>query len=439
VSGALIDPVEARRLVEARLGRRPQDMLEAAVALEAWAGLHAQGALVAAREVMRDASGVPEASSGVLPERSAEQGALREALTFLITVIAIACWTAPLAASVGVGVVGRGVMLALPVTLGLQWGLNSRYLAREHGRAQLARRRPVLAFAACMLVGASWLALGQAGLIAGLLTVTWVSGTVLVQCHTSGAYAVGIMLTTAALLAGLAPMAILGCAAAAAVVAALAALRPAAEPARGVGARWTRVSAAAVIGAGTGLLLIIDPTVSWTDGAVPAVGLIPSAVAGFWASYRLRDLGLAIPRAVSGVGVGVPPPRGLGSAPLRLLLSALCELVALAAGLSALLLLLTPWLGEVGDAAGLLAGFALLAPAMLLAGVLESLGRARAVLIAIACAVGAEAYLRWSDVAPFPGAGMVVGGIVAAVFLVPLAVVVLGRPASTLATALWIT
>ena len=178
---------------------------------------------------------------------------------------------------------------------------------------------------------------------------------------------------------------------------------------------------------------------SWTDGAVPAVGLIPSAVAGFWASYRLRDLGFAIPRAVSGVGVGVPPPRGLGSAPLRLLLSALCELVALAAGLSALLLLLTPWLGEVGDAAGLLAGFALLAPAMLLAGVLESLGRARAVLIAIACAAGAEAYLRWSDVAPFPGAGMVVGGIVAAVFLVPLAVVVLGRPASTLATALWIT
>jgi hypothetical protein len=439
VTGALIDPLEARRLVEARLGRRPQDMLEAAVALEAWAGLPAQGALDAAREVMRDTSPVPEASTGPLPDRSAEKGALLEALTFLTTVIAIACWTAPLAVGVGVGVVGRGVMLALPVTLGLQWGLSSRFLARPLGRAQLGRRRPVLALAAGALVAASWLALGQAGLIAGLLTVTWVAGTVLVQCHWGGVYAAGILLTTGAMLAGLRPMAVLGAATAAALLAALAALRPAATPARGTGARWTRVSAAAAIGAGTGLLLIIDPTVNWTDGAVPAIGLLPSAVAGFWASYRLRDLGHAIPRAAWGVRVGAAPPRGLGSAPLRLLLSALCELVALTAVLSAGLLLLTPWLGEVTDAAGLLAGFGLVAPAMLLAGVLEALGRARAVLIALACAAGVEAYLRWTDVAPFPGVGLVVGGAVAAAFLVPVAVAVLGRPASTLATALWIT
>ena len=253
MSATLIDPVEARRLVEARLGRRPQDMLEAAVALEAWAGLHADGALVAAREVMRDASEEPEASSGALPERSADHGALREALAFLITVIAIACWTAPLAASVGAGVVGRGVMLALPVTLGLQWGLSSRYLAREHGRAQLARRRPVLALAACTLVGASWLALGQAGLIAGLSDgdlglgdraravphVRRVRGRDHAH-HGRAARRAGAD--------GDPPDA----PAAAAVLAALAALRPAAEPARGVGARWTRVSAAAVIGAGPG-------------------------------------------------------------------------------------------------------------------------------------------------------------------------------------------
>ena len=34
---------------------------------------------------------------------------------------------------------------------------------------------------------------------------------------------------------------------------------------------------------------------------------------------------------------------------------------------------------------------------------------------------------------------LVVGGLIAAAFLVPIAVAVLGRPASTLATALWIT
>ncbi len=40
-----LSPVHAQRVVEARLGREPQDMLEAAVALEAWAGLRALDAL----------------------------------------------------------------------------------------------------------------------------------------------------------------------------------------------------------------------------------------------------------------------------------------------------------------------------------------------------------------------------------------------------------
>jgi hypothetical protein len=439
MTGALLDSPAARRLVEARLGRRPQDMLEAAVALEAWAGLPAQRALDTAREVMRDASPVPEASAGPLPERHGEKGALVEALTFLMTVIAIACWTAPLADRVGATIVGHAVMLALPVTLGLQWGLSSRYLVREHGRAQLARRRPVLALGACALVGAGWLALGQSGLIAGLLTVTWVAGTVLVQCHRPRGYAVGVLLTTGALLGGLAPVAVLGVAAAAAALAALTALGPSDDAPRSAGARWMRVGAAASIGAGTGVLLIVDPTVSWTEDAVPAVGLLPAAVAGFWGSYRLRELGYALPRAAWGVRVGAAPPRGLRSAPLRLLLSALWELMAIAAVLSAALLLFTPWLGAADEAAGLLVGFGLLAPAMLLCGVLESLGRARAVLIALACAAAAEAAIRWSGAAPFPGVGLVLAGAVATALLLPVAVVVLGRPARTLATTLWIT
>jgi hypothetical protein len=439
VTGALLDPQGARRVVEARLGRAPQDMLEAAVALEAWAGLPAQRALDSAREVMRDASPVPEPSAGALPERRGERGALAEALAFLVTVIAIACWTAPLAERVGASTVARAVMLALPVTLGLQWGLSCRYLVREHGRAQLGRRRSALALAALALPGAGWLALGQAGLIAGLLTVTWVAGTVLVQLHRPRRYAAGILLTTAALLAGLAPVAVLAAAATAAALAALAALRPPDAPPPGASARWTRVGAAAAIGAGTGALLILDPTVSWSDGATAAVGLLPSAAAGFWGSYRLRELGYAIPRAAWSVRVGAAPARGLQSAPLRLLLGALGELAAIAAALSAALLLLTPWLGSVDTAAGLLVGFGLLAPAMLLAGVLESVGRARPVLIALGCAAGAEAAVRWSDAEPFAGVGLVVAGAVATALLLPVAIVALGRPARTLATALWIT
>ena len=70
---------------------------------------------------------------------------------------------------------------------------------------------------------------------------------------------------------------------------------------------------------------------------------------------------------------------------------------------------------------------------------LESLGRAQGVLAAFAFAAGAEAVLRWGDLAPFAGAGLVAGGLVATVLLLPVALGVLGRPASTLATALWIT
>ena len=52
----------AHRLVEARLGRDPQDMLEAAVVLEAWAGTPAQRALEVARELMPALSPEPRAS-----------------------------------------------------------------------------------------------------------------------------------------------------------------------------------------------------------------------------------------------------------------------------------------------------------------------------------------------------------------------------------------
>ena len=296
----------------------------------------------------------------------------------------------------------------------------------------------MLVLAGGVLAGAGWLGAGSSGLIAALLTITWVGGTVLVRCGRPAVYAGAILLTTGAMLVHPVPVVVLATGAAAVLLAILIVLHPPADPPRGTLTRGSRVAAAAAIGAGTGLLLIMDPTVSWTDGAVPAVALLPSAIAGFWASYRLRDLGQAIPRSAWGVRVGDTPPHGLASPPLRLALATLAELLVVAALLSALVLL-SPWSGPTAEAAGLLAGFGLLAPATLLAGVLESLGRAQSVLVAFALAAGAEAVLRWGDLAPFAGAGLVAGGLVATVVLLPVAVRVLGRPTSTLATALWIT
>ena len=53
-AGAALTSAEARALIEARLGRAPQDVLEAAVVLEAWGGLRAQAALALAAEVVGD-------------------------------------------------------------------------------------------------------------------------------------------------------------------------------------------------------------------------------------------------------------------------------------------------------------------------------------------------------------------------------------------------
>jgi hypothetical protein len=71
-------------------------------------------------------------------------------------------------------------------------------------------------------------------------------------------------------------------------------------------------------------------------------------------------------------------------------------------------------------------------------GLLESLGRGRWALVAVACGAAAEALVAIGNVHPFPGAGLVIGGGVAVVLALPVVGALLRHPASTLATALWI-
>jgi hypothetical protein len=106
--------------------------------------------------------------------------------------------------------------------------------------------------------------------------------------------------------------------------------------------------------------------------------------------------------------------------------------------LSAPLLWLSPWLGASARGAGILAGFALVALASMLVGLLESLGRGRQALLAVACGAAAEAIVALADAHPFPGTGLVAGGATVALLVAPAVVVLLRRPATTLATALWI-
>ncbi len=438
MSDVALDAWEARRIVEARLGRPPQDMLEAAVVLEAWAGVPAQGALAAARGLMPAGLRRAQPSVGPLPGPSSREGVLVEATAFVITVIAIALWAAPLASSLGARVVERGLMLALPLTLSLQWGLRSLYLNRPQGLAQLAERRATLVAGAGGLVAVASVVLGLGGMLAALLTVIWTGGTILIRRRWPAAYAVTVIVATAAMLAGLPAVAVLAAIAGATALMVALALDGLAQPVGRAPARGERAVAAAVIGAGLGLMLVLDRTVSFTDGAVPALALLPSTVASVWGGYHLRALEQAIPRAVSGVPASDAAAHGVAGAPLLVLLGALARLVLLAGALSGALLALTPWLGSSARGAGVLVGFVLVALATLLVSLLESMGRGRWALIAVGCAVAAEEIVRLRGTDPIAGTGLVLGGALAVALVLPAVVALLSRPASTLATALWI-
>jgi hypothetical protein len=438
VSDVILDAADAELIVEARLGRRPQDMLEAAVVLEAWAGVPAQGALAAARELMRAETSPPQPSVGVLPRPTSREGVLVEGSAFIITVIAIACWVAPLASHLGVDVVERALLVALPLTLTLQWGLRSRYLDRPQGLAQLARARWWLIALALIVAGVPWALLGRAGAVAGLLTVTWTGATILIRRHWPGVYVAIVLAGTPVILAVPRPLEALGAIAGATAIAVAFALRTSGGPARLAAGPWNRAFVAAGIGTGLGLMLVLDSTVSWTDGAVPALALIPATVASFWGGYHLRHLEQAIPGGVSGVPASDRGTFGQARPALGVLLGALGRTIFLCAALSIALLVLTPWLGSSAREAGVLVGFGLFALAALFVSLLESMGRGPWALVAVACAAAVEAILRAQGTDLFAGTGLVLGGATAVVLVVPPVVALLSRPARTLATALWI-
>jgi len=436
MSPASLELRDAQLLVEARLGRPAQDMLEAAVVLEAWAGVPAQAALAAASATMPAEPALPQPSVGRLPRRREQEGVLADGAAFMITVVAIAGWAASLSDDVGLHTVERALIVALPLTLALQRALGSRFLDRPQGIAQLAHHRGLLLAGAAGVLLLPALLLGLGGTLAGLLTVTWTGGTVLIRRRWPAVYVLIVLAATGAMVAGAPALEVVAAAAAATAIAVALALGSTTRVARSSG-RGEPVAVAGAIGVGLGLMLILDRSVSWTEGAVPALALIPSALAALLAGHHLRLLEEAIPKALSGVAA-TARTGFLGRGPTRVLGGAVVRLLALSAVLSAALLWLSPWLGESGRGAGVLAGFALVALASMLVALLESLGRGRWALLAVACGVGAEAAVAIADLRPFAGTGLVAAGGVVSLLVLPPVVALLRRPASTLATALWI-
>ena len=427
-----LEAARARRLVEARLGRPPQDAVEAAVVLEAWAGVPAQRALETARLMMPKQPAGPAASATVPAKPERPPGLLLEGTAFIVTVCAIALWAEPLTAELGVSAVKRALGLALPLTLALQWALLCRHLGRPSGLAGLAQRRGALALAAVALVAVPAALFGSAGALAGLLTVTWTSGSIVIRRGWATVYCGVAVASVPVMLAGApAPEVV------AVVAAAIAATAAWALTTAGAGAavpgRWGRTLSAAATGGGIGILLVGDPSVGWTGTAAPALALLPSAAGALWAGQHLWQLPDAFARSLA----GVPACEALdGPAPFGPLLAALWRLALPTVVGSLILLALAPVIGT--GSAGVLAGFGVVALATLLVSLLESFGRPGAAAAGIAFGVAAELLVRQAGTT-FAGAALLCGGAFALLVLLPAVSALLAQPARTLATTLWIT
>jgi hypothetical protein len=402
-------------------------MLEAAVVLEAWAGVPPSRALAAGRALMPAVPAAPRRSAGRLADPEPRRRVAFETCAFCLSVLAIALWASPLRSAIGAEGLRQALTVALPLTLALQWGLSSRYLSRPGGAAALSRHRAALALGAVVVVAVPSAALGSAGLVAGLLAITWTGGAIVIRRGSALGYAGLIAVATPAMLGLAAPRIVLAWLAATIVAGVLLAPRAFTRVPAPPG-RWDRALTAALIGAALGLLLVGDRSLGWIASPVEALLLVPSIAGGAWGSAHVWRLAHALPSSLAGVGLGERPR----TTALRVLGGALARTALACAALSLLMLALLP--GPSGARACALGGFGLLALVTLLAGLLESLARGRWALAAVGAGVAVEALVR----PPVSGGALIAGAAVAVAILLPAAVAPLRRPAIKVATSIWI-
>ena len=176
-------PASARRIVDARLGREPQDMLEAAVVLEAWAGMPADEALRSGRRSMARRPRPSRAPApAACPAPAPQDGLAVEALSFVIAVVAIAAWAAPLSEPRRQR--GRRDRADLGAADDARPAVGARQPLPEPARGRRPPRPPAAAAAARRRRRSSpcpTLFMGRSGAVAGLLTLTWTGGTIVIR------------------------------------------------------------------------------------------------------------------------------------------------------------------------------------------------------------------------------------------------------------------
>jgi hypothetical protein len=429
----------ATGVIEARLGRGAQDVLEAAVVLEAWGGVRANAALSLGSRV------VPPKPPSWRPGRmNAEEGdrrdgVLSEAIALIMAILAVASWAGPLSRQVGVSVLEQAILIALPTTLALQWALRSRYLGRRSGLACLAHDR--LALAAICLLGIELplMLLRPYGPLAGIFIAIWVGGTVLARRGWALPYGLSLVVTVVGLQAGVSAYPLLIALMAAILVGAVMAVRTGDERSDEPAGRVGRALSAGAIGAALGGMLVGDPSLGWgVHGAFPALALLPSVLGSFWGGYHLWRFYDVIPRGLRGMTLERANQRDIRGPAMSIFLGSVLRLLGTTVVLSAVVIAIGQWTSGT-NRLSLFVGFGCVALLTMLVSMLESLAYVSWALAAVVLGLVVELSLS-ELLAPgsVPGTALIAGSIVGILVALPPLILLLLRPGRVLATSLWI-
>ncbi len=483
---------EARALLDARLGRDPQDALEAAVVLEAWGGVPGSEVFELAASITERRDGKVATSRHRRPHDEERRNTVADLLALLVAILSIAAWTVPLVHEFGTSTVHRSLVVALPVAIALQWMLGSRYFSDGSASEALGSHAGVLLSALGALAALPWLGVGLPWALSGVLVSVWIAGALLAHHRLGLLYALVVVLAAVALHLEMSAMLVLGVAAGVlnavvfrallvsrggirgslatprlapaayvaglagagiafsatraihaavvlAVVAALVAMLVR-DPANRAGLVHRRTVVAGLLGGGIGVTLVLDSSIGWAiDGSTPALALLPATVGSFWASHRLVGLPMTLAAGLLGTSLATADAASRGNPAVRLFRGTLARMGAAAIALSGVLVVAGRAVGFDTGPVTLLLALGLLSAAALLVGLLEALGSTCWAVLCVALVVGVEAAMRWLvSPPPFAGAGATVGGAVAATLAFVLLLLLLRTPGRLLATRLWI-
>lgn len=438
MSAARLTGERAGGIVGARLGRPPQDLLEAAVVLEAWGGIPSEAALQLDPALLPARVEAGPATTRVETEEDeGRESVVAEGIALLVAIVAVATWAGPLSRQLGATALEHALRVALPLTLGLQWSIRSRYLGRPSGLRALAEERGRL-----LSIGTALFLLlalvPHGGLLAAVLVLIWVGGTLLARrgwgllyaaCVAGEAVALGMRAPAARSLLVLAAVVAVGC-----VIAVATARGPAPE----APGRLRRALAAGMIGLLLGLLLIGDRSLGWgVHGLFPGLALAPSVIGSLWGGYHLWQFHAAVPRGLRGVPLAQASGEIPGGPAMRILLGALARLIGVTTALSLLVLAAAPWT-QGADRPTLFLAFGAVALMCLFVSLHESLGYPRWALAVAAVSLAVELALDRLARLSTPGLALSAAGAVGTLLALAPLIRRLRSPGRMLATALWI-